>query len=89
MMESALRVATWTAAVLLAAGLAVWLAGAPAAGFILHAGIILLMATPVVRVVMALVEYLRERDWLFAALTAVVLACVALPAARYVLSSLR
>lgn len=89
MMERLLRVATWAAAGLLLAGLIAWVAGAAAATPIMHAGIMLLMATPVVRVVMALVEYLRERDWLFAALTAIVLACLALPAARYFVSSLR
>lgn len=32
---------------------------------ILAAGLVLLMATPVLRVVVSLVEYIRMRDWLF------------------------
>lgn len=88
-MERLLRLATWAAAALLFAGLIAWLAGASPAPVMLHAGLLLLMATPVVRVVMALVEYVKAGDWLFAGLTAVVLACLAVPAARYFLSSLR
>jgi uncharacterized membrane protein len=61
--------------VLLAAGLFLELSGAaPAAGVLLtRLGLMVLMATPVGRVVASVIEYLRERDWLFAALTATVL----------------
>ena len=45
-----------------------------AANRVLAAGLMLLMATPIVRVVASLVEYLRIRDWWFAATTVVVLA---------------
>ena len=41
---------------------------------LLHAGLIVLMATPFARVAVSVVEYARERDWLFAALTLAVLA---------------
>lgn len=57
-------------------GLALWMiAGAdgPGAPF-LHAGLVILMATPVARVVVSVIEYVRERDWLFAAATLGVLA---------------
>jgi uncharacterized membrane protein len=40
---------------------------------LLHSGIIILLATPVARVVVSIVQYTRARDWTFAALTTVVL----------------
>ena len=43
---------------------------------ILRAGLLVLLLTPVSRVVASVVEYTRDRDWLFAALTFVVLAIV-------------
>lgn len=60
----------------LAVGLIMWMAGGYpiAANRVLAAGLIVLMATPILRVVVSLVEYLRMRDWLFAATTIVVLA---------------
>lgn len=64
---------------LLAVGLLLWMtlgASGPGAPF-LHAGLILLMATPVARVVVSFVEYVRERDWFFAATTFGVLAVLA------------
>jgi uncharacterized membrane protein len=63
-------------AVLLAAGLALWLADPRSAlsTWLLNAGLIALMATPIMRVVVSFVEYVRMRDWVFVALTVVVLA---------------
>ena len=60
----------------LAAGLILWMSGAyrDTASQLLAVGLIVLMATPIMRVVVSLVEYLRMRDWLFAATTIVVLA---------------
>ena len=60
---------------LLAAGLLLQLLGAPAgaAAALTNAGLIVLMATPVARVVVSVIEYSLERDWLFAALTTTVL----------------
>lgn len=89
MMERVLRVMTWVAAALLGAGLILWLADARLALPALHAGLWLLISTPVVRVVMALVDYTRERDWTFAALTLIVLGCLVFPIARYILSMAR
>ena len=59
----------------LALGLVLWMAGGfpVAANRVLAAGLIVLMGTPILRVVVSLVEYLRMRDWLFAATTLVVL----------------
>ncbi len=85
-MERALRIATWLAATLLLIGLALWLAGAAQAALVLHTGLWLLIATPMVRVLMALAEYLKTRDWTFVALTLVVLACLVFPLVRYFLS---
>jgi uncharacterized membrane protein len=43
------------------------------AAFLLNAGIVILLATPVSRVVVSTVEYIVERDWAFATLTIAVL----------------
>ena len=85
-MERALRIATWLAAALLGGGLLLWLAGSGLAPGALHAGLWLLISTPVVRVVMALADYAREGDWTFAVLTLIVLGCLVFPIARYMLS---
>jgi len=61
---------------LLAAGLILELAGVvpgPAVD-LTRAGLIILMATPLVRVLVSVVEYALARDWLFMSLTAGVLA---------------
>lgn len=49
------------------------MAGGAAAAFLLNAGILILLATPVARVVVSTMEYVSERDWRFAALTGIVL----------------
>lgn len=60
--------------ILLAVGLALWLAGATSPATVtLNTGLIILMATPVVRLVWALVEEVRAREWRFVALGVVVL----------------
>jgi uncharacterized membrane protein len=43
------------------------------AGLLLQTGIIVLLATPVARVVVSIVQYVSARDWTFAALTMIVL----------------
>ena len=43
------------------------------AGVLLHTGIIVLLATPVARVIVSIVKYASERDWAFTALTLIVL----------------
>lgn len=73
------RILGWGAAssaILLAAGLVLELTGTPArlASGLANAGLLILLATPLVRVAASVVEYLLARDWLFAALTGAVLA---------------
>lgn len=41
-------------------------------------GVIVLLLTPVMRVVLSLADFVQERDWLYAAISAVVLAVIAL-----------
>jgi uncharacterized membrane protein len=64
-----------SSAVCLAVGLILWLTtAAPAvANGLLSAGLFILMATPILRVVVSLVEYVRMRDWFFVTTTFVVL----------------
>jgi uncharacterized membrane protein len=59
----------------LAVGLALWLAHlAPSlANALLTGGLFILMATPILRVVVSVFEYVRMRDWFFVATTLVVL----------------
>ena len=40
---------------------------------LLQTGLIVLLATPVARVVVSIAQYVRERDWTFAARTTIVL----------------
>jgi hypothetical protein len=57
-------------------GLLIWLF-APSlalANALLKAGLFVLMATPILRVVVSVVEYIRMRDWFFVATTLAVLA---------------
>ena len=64
-----------SAAALLAVGLALWLMGVSprAADWILNAGLFVLMATPILRVMVSVAEYARMRDWFFVATTLTVL----------------
>ena len=68
-----------TSIALLAIGLALTL-GQPSdlGATLLHAGLIALMATPVMRVLVGCVEYAREGDWLFAAASLAVLGILAI-----------
>ncbi len=72
------KVLTWgtiSSTLLLAAGLVLQLAGVNhgLAANLTHVGLVILMATPVARVVVSVVEYALGRDWLFVALTSGVL----------------
>jgi uncharacterized membrane protein len=66
-----LRGGVLSAAVLLAFGLVVSIAAGatPLSAGTLTAGLIVLMATPILRVVVSLVAYARMRDWFFVATT--------------------
>jgi len=69
-----LRVGVGMSSVCLAVGTALFLlSGAPLALGLLQAGILILLATPVARVVVSVVEYVIERDWTFTTLTVIVL----------------
>jgi uncharacterized membrane protein len=67
-----------SAALCLAVGLALSLAGGhpAAANAIMTAGLVILMITPLARVVASLVVYVRMRDWFFVATT--IMVCVVL-----------
>jgi uncharacterized membrane protein len=74
-----LRLGVGASSVLLAAGLLLTLTH-EAGGFapvVLSAAIVILLATPAARVVISVAEFVRERDWLFAALTSIVLLTLA------------
>ena len=88
-MERVLRLAVWVSAALLGAGLLLWLAGAASALPVMHAGLWILIAVPITRMLTSAVTYAASRDWAFFALTLVVIACLAFPIARYFLSSPR
>ena len=66
-------------AICLAAGLIAWMARG-ASGFAdatLTLGLVLLMATPIMRVAVSLVVYIRMRDWFFVMTTVVVFVLLA------------
>jgi uncharacterized membrane protein len=69
-----LRAGVVISSICLAVGLLLYLAtGGPLAAFLLNAGILVLLATPLARVVVSTVQYVRQRDCPFAALTFIVL----------------
>ena len=70
-----LRVGVTVSSVCLAGGLALSLLNGPSrtSSRLLNAGIVILMATPVGRVVISVGEYVVERDWFFVAMTSIVL----------------
>ena len=61
---------------ILAVGLALFLfvPDAPAGSRLLDAGLLVLMATPMLRVLLSVVEYVRMGDWFFAGTTLAVIA---------------
>ena len=69
-----LRVGVMTSSACLAVGLALeLLSGSAASAVPLQVGVIVLLGTPVARVVVSIVQYVNEHDWAFAALTGIVL----------------
>jgi uncharacterized membrane protein len=62
-------------AILLTIGLGLWLSQpqSAAAMWLLNAGLMVLMATPMMRVVVSFAEYVGMRQWFFAGVTIVVL----------------
>jgi uncharacterized membrane protein len=82
-LAAGLLAGVWLAAGLIAAGLVAWLARGGAKPDvkeptgIMALGVLVLIATPVVRVAFALVAFALERDRLYAAMSAVVLGLLA------------
>ena len=70
-----LRVGVSASSLCLAAGLALSFvaAGVPASHLLLQTGVVVLLATPVARVAVSVVEYGLQRDWMFVTLTLTVL----------------
>lgn len=62
-------------AVLLAVGLGLWLIDPHRSGalWLLNAGLVVLMATPILRVIVSFAEYVAMRQWFFAAVTILVI----------------
>jgi uncharacterized membrane protein len=62
-------------AILLASGLGLWLSGSHplASARLLNAGLIALMATPILRVLVSFAEYIAMKQWFFAGVTVLVL----------------
>ncbi len=73
-----LRIGSIIAAILLAAGIAAMLlVGASFAPGLITAGLVVLLATPIMRVLVAGVVFAKEKDWLFALFCLVVLCSLA------------
>lgn len=63
------------ATVCLVLGLTAWMVGVEATGAtLMNIGVVMLMATPVLRVILAVVEFTRARDRAFASIACAVLA---------------
>lgn len=78
-----LQVGVLASAFCLAAGLALSMLRGPSAlaSGTLTAGLVILMATPVTRVLVSLVAYVRMRDWFFVATTLMVFLLLAVTVA--------
>jgi len=72
---SVLRAGVIASSICLGVGLVLTLAGGAAtvANLLLQIGVIVLLATPVARVLVSITEYAQQRDWKFTLLTVVVL----------------
>jgi len=74
-----LRFGTITSSTMFAIGLVTTVVGyQPAvAQLLLATGLVILLATPPARVVVSVIEYVREQDWTFVLLTGIVLLALA------------
>jgi uncharacterized membrane protein len=79
MIGEVLRFGTITSSTMFAIGLVMTVVRyQPAvAQLLLGAGLFILLATPPARVVVSVIEYIRERDWTFVVLTLIVLLALA------------
>ena len=70
-----LRAGVISSSTCLAVGLVLSLlqSGSPLASSLLTIGVVVLLMTPVARVIVSIAEYARTRDWVFLTLTAIVL----------------
>ena len=66
-------VTTSSVAFAIGLGLSMFTGTAGAAHLLLNVGLVILLATPVGRVVVSVAEYALERDWMFVLLTTIVL----------------
>jgi len=74
-----LRFGTITSSTMFAIGLVMTVVGYQpvVAQLLLATGLLILLATPPARVVVSVIEYVRERDWTFVLLTGIVLLALA------------
>jgi uncharacterized membrane protein len=79
MIGEVLRFGTITSSTMFAIGLVMTVVRyQPAvAQLLLGTGLVILLATPPARVVVSVIEYIRERDWTFVVLTLIVLLALA------------
>ena len=70
-----LWIGTMASSICLGAGLVVALVNGDSglSRWLLDVGLVILLATPAARVAVSIVDYARERDWLFSMLTLIVL----------------
>ncbi len=68
-----LRAGVTVSASCLAGGLALSFLHSSAASPLLNIGIVVLLMTPVARVIVSIIEYTSEREWIFVGLTVTVL----------------
>jgi uncharacterized membrane protein len=74
-----LSVGTIVSTALFGSGLVLWLAGPRALALrVLHAGLVVLIATPVGRVIVSTIGFAVHRDWQMVAMTSLVLVSLAL-----------
>ena len=74
-----LQAGVFSSAACLAVGLFAWMIAGPSqvATLALTIGLVILMATPILRVVVSLVAYVRMRDWFFVSTTITVFVLLA------------
>jgi uncharacterized membrane protein len=79
MIGEVLRFGTITSSTMFAIGLVMTVLRyqTAVAELLLGAGLVILLATPPARVVVSVIEYIRERDWTFVVLTLIVLLALA------------
>jgi uncharacterized membrane protein len=79
MIGEVLRFGTITSSTMFAVGLFITVLGYQpmVAQLLLGTGLIILLATPPARVVVSVIEYIREGDWTFVVLTLIVLMALA------------